>query len=105
LLEAARVDGATEWRIFWRITIPLILPTLAVVVTTMTINVLKIFDIVYVMTGGNYSTQVIAFQMYQEQYINNQTGRASAIATVLILLIVPAMYYNIKRFQEQEAAR
>ncbi len=105
LLEAARVDGATEWRIFWRIIIPLIFPTLAVVITTMIINVLKIFDIVYVMTGGNYSTQVIAFQMYREQYTNFQTGRASAIAMVLIILIVPAMFYNIKRFQEQEAAR
>ncbi len=105
LLEAARVDGATEWKVFWSIIIPLILPTLAVVITTMVINVLKIFDLVYVMTGGNYSTQVIAFQMYREQYTNFQTGRASAIATVLILLIVPAMFYNIKRFQEQEAMR
>jgi alpha-glucoside transport system permease protein len=105
LLEAARVDGATEWRVFWSIIIPLILPTLAVVITTMVINVLKIFDLVYVMTGGNYSTQVIAYQMYREQYTNFQTGRASAIATVLILLIVPAMFYNIKRFQEQEAIR
>ncbi len=105
LLEAARVDGATEWRAFWSITIPLIMPTIAVVITTMIINVLKIFDLVYVMTGGNYSTQVIAFQMYQEQYANFQTGRASAIAMVLIIAIVPAMFYNIRRFREQEAVR
>jgi alpha-glucoside transport system permease protein len=57
------------------------------------------------MTGGNFNTQVIAFQMYSEQYISSQTGRAAAIATILIILIVPAMFYNIKRFREQEAIR
>lgn len=105
LLEAARVDGATELTVFRSITVPMIMPTIAVVITTMVINVLKIFDIVYVMTGGNYGTQVIAFQMYIEQYANFQTGRAAAIAIVLILVIIPAMFYNIKRFQEQEAIR
>jgi alpha-glucoside transport system permease protein len=105
ILEAARVDGANEWRLFWGITLPIIAPTVAVVVTTMIINVLKIFDIVYVMTGGNYGTEVIANRMYTEMYINYNTGHATAIAIVLILVIVPAMIYNIHRFQEQEAAR
>lgn len=105
MLEAARVDGATEWVAFWRITIPIIMPTVTVVITTMVINVLKIFDIVYVMTGGNYGTEVIANRMYQEQYTSFQTGRASAIAMVLILVIIPAMIFNIRRFREQEAAR
>lgn len=105
IIEAARVDGATEWRVFTQITLPVIMPTVAVVITTMVINVLKVFDIVYVMTGGNYGTDVIANRMYKEMYINYNTGRATAIAIVLILVIVPAMIYNIRRFREQEAMR
>ena len=105
VLEAARVDGANEWRVFWKIIIPTIMPTIAVVVTTMIINVLKIFDIVYVMTGGNYDTTVIASQMYTEQYTNYQTGRAAAIAVVLIAVIIPVMIYNIRRFRQEEAVR
>jgi alpha-glucoside transport system permease protein len=105
IIEAARVDGANEWRIFWGIMVPLILPTITVVVTTMIINVLKIFDIVYVMTGGNYGTEVIANRMYTEQYQAYNTGRAAAIAVVLIAVIIPAMIINIRRFREQEAQR
>lgn len=105
LIEAARIDGATEWTVFWRITVPIILPTITVVVTTMVINTLKIFDIVFVMTGGNFSTDVIANRMYTEMYINQNTGRGTAVATVLILAIIPFMYLNIKRFREQEAIR
>ncbi len=105
ILEAARVDGASEWRVFSDIMIPQILPTITVVVTTMVINVLKIFDIVYVMTGGNYGTEVIANRMYIEMYTSHQTGRAAAIAIVLIAVIIPAMVLNIRRFRAQEAAR
>ena len=105
LLEAARVDGATEWTVFWKIMVPLIMPTIAVVITTMVINVLKIFDIVYVMTGGNYGTEVIANRMYGEMYISHQSGRSAAIAVVLILLTIPFMIWNVRRFREQEAIR
>lgn len=105
LLEAARIDGASEWTVFWRITVPIILPTITVVVTTMVINTLKVFDIVFVMTGGNFSTDVIANRMYTEMYINQNTGRGTAVATVLILAVIPFMYLNIKRFREQEAIR
>lgn len=105
ILEAARVDGANEWTVFWKIMVPIIMPTIAVVVTTMVINVLKIFDIVYVMTGGNYGTEVIANRMYGEMYIKHQTGRSAAIAVILILLTIPFMIWNIRRFQEQEAIR
>lgn len=105
LIEAARVDGANEFRTFWSITIPTILPTLTVVTTTMVINVLKIFDIVYVMTGGNYGTEVIANRMYVEQYTSFNTGRAAAIAVVLVVVILPAMYINIRRFRAEEAMR
>jgi alpha-glucoside transport system permease protein len=105
ILEAARVDGANEWMVFWKIMIPQVMPTITVVITTMIINVLKIFDIVYVMTGGNYGTEVIANRLYTEMYKNYQPGRASAIAVVLILVIIPAMIMNIRRFNEQEAMR
>ncbi|MBI4769065.1 MAG: sugar ABC transporter permease [Chloroflexi bacterium] len=105
IVEASRVDGATEWQVFRRIMVPLIMPTITVVVTTMIINVLKIFDIVYVMTGGNYGTEVIANRMYIEQYTSFKTGRAAAIAVVLIAVIIPAMIFNIRRFREQEAIR
>lgn len=104
-IEAAHVDGATDWEVFSQIMIPQILPTITVVVTTMVINVLKIFDIVYVMTGGNYGTEVIANRMYIEMYTSFKTGRATAIAIVLILVIVPFMIFNIRRFREQEATR
>jgi len=105
ILEAARVDGASEWTVFWKIMVPIIMPTIAVVVTTMVINVLKIFDIVYVMTGGNYGTEVIANRMYGEMYISHQSGRSAAIAVILILLTVPFMIWNVRRFREQEAIR
>jgi alpha-glucoside transport system permease protein len=104
-LEAARVDGANEWEVFWKIMVPQILPTITVVVTTMVINVLKIFDIVYVMTGGNYGTEVIANRMYIEMYTSFRTGRAAAIAMVLVAVIIPAMIINIRRFRQQEAIR
>lgn len=105
ILEAARVDGATEWRVFFNIMVPIILPTITVVITTMVINVLKLFDIVYVMTGGNFGTEVIANRMYKEMYINFNTGRGTAVAVVLIVVIIPFIYVNIKRFIEQEAMR
>lgn len=105
ILEAARVDGASEWVVFWQITVPYIMPTITAVITTMIINVLKVFDIIYVMTGGFYDTQNIATSMIQQRNIYYQTGRASAIVVVLIIMIVPAMIFNIRRFREQEAAR
>ncbi len=105
LLEAARIDGANEFRIFRQITIPLIMPTIIVVVTTMVINVLKLFDLVYVMTGGNFGTDVIANRMYTEMYVNFNPGRGTAVSVVLIVLIIPFIYLNIRRFLEQEAIR
>jgi len=105
LQEAARIDGANEFQIFFKIMMPIIMPTVVVVITTMVINVLKLFDIVYVMTGGNYNTEVIATRMYTEMYKNFQTGRGTAIAVVLILAIIPFIFMNIRRFMAQEAMR
>jgi alpha-glucoside transport system permease protein len=104
-LEAARIDGASEIQIFFKILLPNIMPTVVVVITTMVINVLKLFDIVYVMTGGNFKTQVIANRMYTEMYKNFQTGRGTAVAVILILAIIPFIFLNIRRFMAQEAMR
>jgi alpha-glucoside transport system permease protein len=105
LLDAARIDGANEWQLFWRIILPLLAPTAAVVATTMVVQVLKVFDIVFVMTNGAYGTEVIANRMYKEMFIFYNYGRASAIAAVLLLLISPFMIINIRRFTQQEGKR
>ena len=103
VLEAARVDGASEWQVFWRITFPIVLPTITVVTTTMVINVLKIFDIVFVMTNGLNGTEVIANRMFK--FIVTNIGRSTAIAVLLILLTIPIMIINVRRFREQERIR
>ncbi|WIG60853.1 MAG: ABC alpha-glucoside transporter, inner membrane subunit AglF [Ktedonobacterales bacterium] len=105
ILEAARVDGASEVRIFFRIIVPMIAPTIAVVATTMIINLLKIFDIVYVMTGGNFRTNVVAVEYYQQQFNFGNFGLSSALAVLLLIAIIPIMLYNIRRFRQQEAQR
>ncbi|ACL70203.1 carbohydrate ABC transporter permease [Halothermothrix orenii] len=103
LLEAGRVDGANEWQVFRHIIIPSMKSTIAVVATTMVVNVLKIFDIVYVMTNGNFKTEVIANRMYKEMFQYRNYGRASAIAVVLFMLIIPAIAMNLKRMKGDES--
>jgi alpha-glucoside transport system permease protein len=102
ILEAARVDGANEWQVLTRITVPMLGSTIAVVATTMIIYALKAFDIVYVMTNGNFNTDVIANRMYNEMFTYLDFGRASAIAVILLLAIIPVMLININRFRAQE---
>jgi alpha-glucoside transport system permease protein len=104
ILEAARIDGASEWRIFWSIILPMMRTTILVVATTMVIIVLKVFDIVYVMTNGNLGTEVIANRMYKEMFNYRHFGRASAIAVILLLAVIPVIVSNIRRFRAQEAA-
>lgn len=105
VLDAARVDGAGEWTLFLRVVVPLIAPTITVVMTTMVIFALKSFDIVYVMTNGNYDTEVIASRMYKEMFSFRDFGRASAIAVLLLLATVPVLLLNLRRFRAQEEAR
>jgi alpha-glucoside transport system permease protein len=105
ILEAARIDGASEWRIFWRILLPMMRTTILVVATTMVIIVLKVFDIVYVMTNGNLGTEVIANRMYKEMFNYRHFGRASAIAVILLLAVIPVILSNIRRFRAQEAVQ
>ena len=103
MLEAARVDGANEWQVFGQIMFPTILPTIVVVTTTMAIIVLKIFDVVFVMTDGNFGTEVIANRMFS--LIVTNAGQSTAIAVILIILTIPIMIFNIQRFRKEEGAR
>ncbi|HEY9763299.1 MAG TPA: sugar ABC transporter permease [Trichocoleus sp.] len=104
VLEAARMDGANELQIFRRITIPMISSTIVVVATTTIVAVLKVFDIVFVMTGGNFGTDVIASRMIKEMFNYRHFGRGSAIAVILLLAVIPVMITNIQRFRQQEGA-
>jgi alpha-glucoside transport system permease protein len=103
LLEAARVDGANEIQIFFRIIIPQIQGTIITVTTTIVIFFLKIFDIVIVMTGGQYGTEVIGTQFYRQFFSNRNFGYGSAIAIILLIAVIPVMIYNLKQFGEREA--
>jgi alpha-glucoside transport system permease protein len=105
LLEAARVDGAGEWQVFRNVTFPLLLPTIAVIGTTVVIFALKTFDVVYTMTSGNFNTEVIANRMYKELTAFNDPGRSSATAMILLVAVIPVMIYNIRRFRAEEAIR
>ncbi|MGB7416595.1 MAG: sugar ABC transporter permease [Thermosynechococcaceae cyanobacterium] len=103
VLEAARMDGANELQIFWRITIPMIRSTITVVATTVVVLVLKVFDIVFVMTGGRLDTDVIASRMIE--IFPRDFGRGSAIAVILLIAVIPVMVVNIRRFRQQEISR
>ncbi len=105
ILEAARVDGANEVQVFFRVILPMMMSTILVVATTMVVNVLKVFDVVYVMTNGNFDTEVMANRMYKEMFHFRHFGRASAIAVILLLAIIPVMLFNIRNFRQQEAMR
>jgi alpha-glucoside transport system permease protein len=105
LIEAAKMDGANDISIFFRITVPMISPTIAVVTTTMIINILKIFDVIYVMTGGDYQTNVVAVEYYQQLFNFNNFGIGSALAALLLLTILPIMYINIRQIRAQEVQR
>jgi len=103
VLEAARVDGANEPQIFWRIIVPMVSLPIAVVSVTLIVNVIKLFDLIYVMTAGGpgASSRVIAFSMYQEAFPQGQFGYGAAIAIVMLLLLVPVMIFNIRRFRAE----
>ena len=104
-IEAARIDGATEAQTFFRVVVPQILSTVAVVTTTILILVLKVFDIVRVTTNGRFGTDIVANRFITELITFRQFGHAAAIVVALILATVPVMIWNIRRFREQEATR
>lgn len=106
LLEAARIDGASERQTFFRVVIPSIRGTIVVVVTTMTIAVLKVFDIVRAMTGGNFETEVIANDMFDKSFREGNPGFGAALATVLFMAVIPIVWMNTRhlRLTQEENA-
>lgn len=105
ILEASRVDGATEWQVFFQIMIPSIQSTIITVTTTIVIFSLKIFDVVIVMTGGQYGTHVIATQFYRQLFTNLDNGKGAAIAIILLLAVTPVVIYNVRQLSKQEGFR
>ena len=105
LLEAARIDGANEWQVFRRIVIPSIASSIVVVWTTVLITTWKVFDIVFVTTGGRDGTSVVAERMVTEFFTFSDDGMGAALAVLLFVAVTPILILNIKRFQEQEATR
>ena len=105
LLEAARVDGAGELTIFRRVVFPLMMPTVVVVGTTLVIFALKAFDVVYVMTAGNFGTDVLANRMYKLLFQSDNPGGASAVAIILLVAVIPVLIFNLRQFRAVEARR
>ncbi|MFD8266541.1 carbohydrate ABC transporter permease [Streptomyces althioticus] len=103
LLEAARVDGANEWQVFRRVTVPLLAPVLAVVTVTLMINVLKVFDLVFIIAPGSSQddANVLALELYRKGFSEDQPGVASAIAVFLLLLVIPVMWFNVRRLRRE----
>lgn len=104
-IEAGRIDGASERRLFFNIVIPQIWPTVITVFITVLIGVMKVFDVVYVTTNGAYNTDVIGRRFYDELYTQGNSGYASAIVVILMIAIVPVLVYQIRQFRREEAAR
>ncbi|AUI50802.1 carbohydrate ABC transporter permease [Arthrobacter crystallopoietes] len=105
IVEAARLDGASAWQQFRNITIPSIRGALIVVITTITIGTLKVFDIVRTMTAGNFETSVIANEMYTQAFRANEPGRGAALALVLFLMVLPIVVYNARQLKMQREIR
>jgi alpha-glucoside transport system permease protein len=105
IIEAARMDGADGFKLFTTVQIPMIRRTLIVVVTTIMIATLKVFDIVRTVTGGNFQTDVLSNKMYSETFVNFEVGRGSALAVVLFLAVAPLVIYNVVQMRKERAIR
>ncbi|CAM3211724.1 carbohydrate ABC transporter permease [Stackebrandtia soli] len=101
IIEAARLDGVNAWQMFWRITVPSIRAAVIVVIVTMSIAALKLFDIVRTMTGGQNETSVLANEMYFQAFVGDQDGRGAALAVVLFLLVVPIIAYQVHNIRKR----
>jgi len=104
-LEAGRVDGASERQIFRRIVVPQIMPTVVTVYVTVMIGVMKLFDVVYVMTNGNFNTNVMATEFFNQLFTNFNAGAAAAIVVMLMIAVIPVMIFQVIQFRRQEAIR
>lgn len=107
IVEAARIDGVTPWQMFWRVTIPSIRPALVVVLVTISIGTLKVFDIVRTMTGGQFGTSVVANEMYTYSFRADEKGKGAALAVLLFLFVIPIVIYQVRlmRRRRLEGAR
>ena len=105
VVEAAMLDGASNWRRFIRVTLPMIRGTLVVVLTTITIGTLKVFDIVRTMTGGNFQTNVIANEMYAQSFRQLNYGQGSALAVILYVGVIPIIWYNVRQLRLERTER
>ncbi len=101
VIEASRMDGASEFQILYKIMIPQILSTIMVVWTTITIIVLKVFDIVVTMTNGQWDTGVLANLMFNWMFVGGDFGRGSLIALIIMIGVIPIMFWNIKRLRQE----
>ena len=104
-IEAGRIDGASERRIFFNIVVPQIWATVITVFITVLIGVMKMFDIVYVLTNGNFNTDIIGVRFFNELFTNGNNGYAAAIVVMLMIAIVPVMIYQVRQYRMQEAQR
>lgn len=104
-IEAARIDGASELQIFWQVVIPQIWGTIVTVFITVLILVMKVFDIVYVLTNGRNNTDVIANMFFRELFTNQNAGRATALIVVLLVAVIPILIFQVRDFRKQEAMR
>lgn len=101
IVEAARLDGVNAWQMFWKVTLPTIRASVVVVFVTITIGVLKVFDIVRTMTGGNYDTSVIADRMYFYSFPGRQQGWGAALAVILFIMVTPVVLYQVRQLRRQ----
>jgi alpha-glucoside transport system permease protein len=101
IVEAARLDGVSAWQMFWRVTLPSIRPALIVVIVAITVATMKIFDIVRTMTNGNYDTNVIALEMYNQAFRYQQVGQGSALAVFLFILVIPIVIFQVRNLRRQ----
>jgi len=105
IIESARLDGASGVTLFRTVQIPMIRNTLVVVMTTVMITTLKVFDIVFTINNGNFDTDVLARQMYADMFVTNQVSRGSALAVILFLAVTPLVYYNIRQLRREREIR
>ncbi|MDR1450520.1 MAG: sugar ABC transporter permease [Propionibacteriaceae bacterium] len=105
IVEAGRVDGVTSWQMFAHVTVPMIRPTIVVVLTTVAMTSLKAFDVVRTMTGGNYDTSVVANEFYTQSFSNQNKGLGAALAVVLFVVIIPVIVFNVRQLKRSEDVR